>query len=110
MNSSDIAPVIVSVTLILAIAGTILLFPLSRRLGALLEVLTRERREPRAQSAALEQLRDQLDTLNSRLSLLEERQDFQERLLAASHGDAAQLDRRPPNSIQRPVPESSARS
>lgn len=106
MRPGDVAPMVVAVTLILVVGGTILLFPLARRLGKLLDVMTRERRQPDT-SRELGELRDRLDTVLDRLALLEERQDFQESLLSS---DGAQVTaRRPPKSIQRPASEATAR-
>lgn len=76
-----IAPMIVAVVLILTVGGVVLLRPLSKRLGDLLEVMAEEKRNP-ALGDNLHRVQEQLDMVASRLSLLEERQDFQERLLA----------------------------
>lgn len=76
-----IAPMIVGVVLILTVGGVALLRPLSKRLGDLLEVMVEEKRNP-ALTEDLHHIRSQLETMGSRLALIEERQDFQERLLA----------------------------
>jgi uncharacterized membrane protein YccC len=82
MNKNDVAPVIVTLALCVTIAGTILLFPVMRHLGRLLEAMTKERREQPDSSREITHLRDLLESLGSRLTLLEERQDFQDRLLS----------------------------
>lgn len=76
-----IVPMVVSVVLFLTVAGVILLKPIANKMGLLLEAMARERNEPGA-AAELERIRDLLETLDGRLSLLEERQDFTDALLA----------------------------
>ena len=80
-----LAPMIVMVTLIITTGGVVLLRPLTKRLVELLEVTTREKSNPRVQGDS-EVIRDLLETMNSRLALLEERQDFAERLLTERSG------------------------
>ncbi len=75
-----LAPMIVMVTLIVTTGGVVLLRPLTKRLVELLEVTTREKANPQVQGDS-DVMRDLLETMNSRLALLEERQDFTERLL-----------------------------
>ncbi|MDH5760618.1 MAG: hypothetical protein OEZ65_13600 [Gemmatimonadota bacterium] len=74
-----IAMMVVPLVFIITTGAVILLRPLSRRLGDLLEVYARERE--RGLEGGLHQTRELLENLNSRLQLLEERQDFMERLL-----------------------------
>jgi len=76
-----IALMVVPILFILTIGGVILLKPIANKLGLLLEAMARERNQPGA-AAELERIRDLLETLNGRLSLLEERQDFTDALLA----------------------------
>ncbi len=78
---NTVAPMLVAIILILTVGGVTLLRPLSKRLGDLLEVMADEKRNP-SLGEDLSQIRAHLDTMNSRLALLEERQDFQEKLLA----------------------------
>ena len=75
-----LAPMIVMVTLIVTTGGVVLLRPLTKRLVELLEATTREKANPQVQGDS-DVMRDLLETMNSRLALLEERQDFTERLL-----------------------------
>ena len=88
MEWEFIAPMIVSVVLILTVGGVVLLRPLARRLGALLDVMVLEK----SKTPGMEDhgMADAIDTMNARLSLLEERQDFTERLIAG--GDRARPD------------------
>ncbi|MFC1574806.1 hypothetical protein ACFL3Z_01875 [Gemmatimonadota bacterium] len=76
-----IAPMVFAVILTLTVAGVILLKPLSNKLGHLLEAMAKEKSEPQI-GPDLERVHDILDTINGRLSLLEERQDFTDALLA----------------------------
>lgn len=75
-----LAPMVVSIALFLTIGGVLILRPISKHLGAYLEVLTRQQLDG-SRSSELHQLRETLETMNQRLQLMEERQDFNERLL-----------------------------
>jgi hypothetical protein len=78
---SLLAPVVVLVFVTLTVAGVILLKPLSSRLAMLLEVMAREKSEPRPLEE-IRHVRELLETLDGRVSLLEERQDFTDALLS----------------------------
>jgi hypothetical protein len=81
MNPGDIAPMIVMVTGIIT-AGAVLLFrPMAKRIGELIHAMTQERLSPGLGSRDVAQLADLMNRLESRLSLLEERQGFTESLL-----------------------------
>ena len=88
---------IITVTLILSVAGVILLRPLSHRLGALLEAMARERDELRGKDD--HRLRELLDAVEARVSLLEERQDFTE-ALQRDHGETKRLAGGPDPSVK----------
>lgn len=75
-----LAPMVVSIVLFMTIGGVLILRPIAKHLGAYLEALTRQQLEG-SRSSELLQLRETLDTLDQRLQLMEERQDFSERLL-----------------------------
>ena len=76
----NVAPMIVAIVMFLTIGGVLVLRPIAKHLGAYLEALTKQQLEP-GRREELSQVRDILDSMSQRLSLLEERQDFQERLL-----------------------------
>jgi hypothetical protein len=79
----DIAPMLVLLTLILTTGGVILFRPLAKRLGDLLEIMAQQRRAvPENDDAA--RMREVVETMNARIALLEERQDFTDALLSAS--------------------------
>ncbi len=84
----SLAPMIVMVTAIVTTGGVLVLRPLTKRLGSFLDVVTQERRLP-DRGADLGQIRDLLASMDSRISLIEERQDFSEALLAAGERRAA---------------------
>lgn len=81
MDVEIIAPMVVTALLILTVGGVILLKPIANKLGHLLEAMARERSEPRI-GDDISRIRELLETMNGRISLLEERQDFTEALLA----------------------------
>ncbi|HET9948716.1 MAG TPA: hypothetical protein VFQ22_07330 [Longimicrobiales bacterium] len=78
IDGGELTAIIISVVAIVTLGGVMLLRPLSKRLAELLEVTARERK---AGFPEVQALRDQIETLSARLELLEDRQDFTERLL-----------------------------
>lgn len=86
-----IAPMIVAIVLIVTVGGVLVLRPLAKRVSELLDVYAREQRS--GLHGEVGQLRDVLETMNARLQLMEERQDFTERLLAdPKRGDRLSTD------------------
>ncbi len=87
MEWEFVAPMIVSIVLILTVGGVVLLRPLTRRLGALLDVMVLEK----SKTSGMEDrsLGDAIEAVNDRLLLLEERQDFTERLIASEGSGSA---------------------
>ncbi|HEX6746818.1 MAG TPA: hypothetical protein VF092_05930 [Longimicrobium sp.] len=84
MTSGDIVILTVMVTAIVTTGGVLILRPISKRLGALLEVMTQQKlRAANADPQDVTRMRDLLVSIDSRLSLLEERQDFAEALISA---------------------------
>ncbi len=81
MEMEAIAPMIVAVVGIITVGGVVVLRPISKRIGDLLELYARDRQS--GLEGEVHQLRDVVDTLNARLQLIEERQDFTDRLLTA---------------------------
>ena len=80
MDWEVIAPMIFAIILTLTIGTVILLKPIANKLGHLLEAMAKERQEPRL-TEELIHIRELLETMSGRLSLLEERQDFTDALL-----------------------------
>ena len=83
MNPSDIPPFIAAMTFMILGAGIILLRPLTRRLGDLLEVMVTDRRRASLAPPDL-RVHETLSRIEERLRMLEERQDFTDSLLARS--------------------------
>ena len=79
---------ILGVVLFLTVGGVLILRPIAKHLGAYLEALTRQKLEPGRQDE-LHHLRELTDTMSQRLNLIEERQDFSERLLEERRRDEA---------------------
>jgi hypothetical protein len=69
--------------LTLTVGGVTLLRPISKRMAELLEVYARDKGS--GVERELRQTRELIETMDARLRLMEERQDFTEKLLA---GDA----------------------
>jgi hypothetical protein len=92
MNS--LAPMIVMVTAIVTTGGVILLRPLAKRAGDLLEVMALERRSV-LNTRVPTQLEETLGRVDARLAQLEERQDFADQLLNQTNGRAAAVPAHP---------------
>lgn len=102
MDWSNIAPMLVTMTLILTVGAVALLRPLAKRLGDLVQLMIEERRRSLERPHhSLEPLQESVEALNARLALLEERQDFTDALLTSA--------RRAPEQ-QESLPEASVRS
>lgn len=81
MDIVPLAGMLFSLLVVLVIGGFILLFPLARRLGTLLELYVEERRKSEFPPPELEDIRRVVDSLQSEVERLRERQEFTERLL-----------------------------
>ncbi len=81
MDWDVIAPLITVVVLILTVGGVLLLRPIAKRLGDIAELMLREKRE--GAEGELRRMGDLLENVDARMRLLEERQDFTERLLGS---------------------------
>jgi hypothetical protein len=93
MEWEFIAPLIMSVVLILTVGGVLILRPIARHLGSLLEAMTREKLDGgRAQE--LSHVRELMETMNQRLQLMEERQEFTDRLLERGREPAPSMHER----------------
>jgi hypothetical protein len=90
------------IVLFLTVGAVLILRPISKRIGDLLELYSRERQS--GLHAEVQQMRDLLETVNGRMQLLEERQDFTERLLDSETRDARGQLPTVQNRIERPRP------
>jgi hypothetical protein len=77
---------LVPITLFLSIAAVLILRPLTRRLGMLLEHSLKQRQDSGSLEVENASLRLALDQVSKRLELMEDRLDFTERLVAAAQG------------------------
>jgi len=83
MDPMGLAGMAFTLLLAMLIGGFILLFPLSRRLGLLLEAKLNEKRGPAAvPPVEMRQLWDAVHMLESEVQQLGQRQEFIEKLLA----------------------------
>ena len=92
MEWEFIAPMIMTIVLFLTVGGVMVLRPIAKRVGDLIELYVRDRQE--GLQGNMHHTRDLLETMNARLQLLEDRQDFTERLLTgktAKDTDAGEL-------------------
>ncbi len=84
MSMAEVAPMVVMVTGIVTTGAVLILRPISRRLGTLLEAMTRERlRAANTDPNESARIRELLTSIDGRLTQLEERQDFAEALMSA---------------------------
>jgi hypothetical protein len=86
MNPNDVAPMVVGVFFFVTVGAVILLRPITKKLGTFLEVLAEERRRALAERPIdrndTARITAALESLENRLTLLEEHQDFTNRLLS----------------------------
>ena len=87
MDWEFIAPMIVGVVFLLTTGGVLVLRPIAKKLGELLEVMAREKAAMPERD--IQMLQGSLETLNQRMALMEERLDFTEKLL--SRGDTQRV-------------------
>ncbi len=82
MDWDNIAPMIVAVTLFLSIAGVLILRPLTKRLGDLIEITSR-RQQGETRREEVTRLTEVIGHLADRLEHLEQRQDFTDQLVVS---------------------------
>lgn len=85
MDWEQIAPMVVGVVFIVTTGAVVILRPIAKRLTDLIELYSRDKQT--GIQGDVHQIRDLLETMNARLHLIEERQDFTESLLTP--GDKA---------------------
>lgn len=86
MDWEMVAPMLTLIVLFITVGGVAVLRPISKRVGDLLELYARDRQQGLQNEVG--QVRDLLETLDARLQLIEERQDFTDRLLAPAPDSA----------------------
>ena len=81
MEPEILAPLILTVVFTLTVGGVLLLRPIAKRLGDIVELMIRGKHGEA--EGELRRIGDLLETVSGRMALLEERQDFTERLLGS---------------------------
>ena len=79
MEWEFIAPMAVAIVFIVTVGGVAVLRPIAKRMSDLWELYARDRQA--GVESEVHQVRDLLETMDARLRLMEERQDFTEKLL-----------------------------
>ena len=104
MDWEVVAPMVVAVVFIVTAGGVAVLRPIAKRVSELLELYGRERSS--GVTAEVGQLRELLETLDARMRLIEERQEFTEKLLGSgAAGDRPRLSgTRTPDPTSGPAP------
>ena len=88
MDWDFVAPMITLIVFFLTVGGVLALRPIAKRLGDIVELMLREKQE--GAQGELRRMADLLETVSARMGLLEERQDFTERLLSSPEREAAE--------------------
>jgi hypothetical protein len=85
---------LIPITMFMCIAAVAILRPLTKRLGGLLEVMTRERQAVRSSTddPDMARLRVLMEHVARRMDLVEERLDFTERLLGSTRQASATIN------------------
>lgn len=96
MDWEMMAPMLVAIVAILTGGGVLILRPISKRMAELLELYARDKQS--GVQSEVGQMRDLLETMNARLQLMEDRQDFTERLIASGEKPSAL-----PESVSEPT-------
>ena len=83
MDPNALAGMAFTLILTVLVGGFILLLPISRRVGQLLESKLQEKKLPELPAGELEDLQRSLNSLESEVRRVAERQDFIEKLLSS---------------------------
>ncbi|HEX6308771.1 MAG TPA: hypothetical protein VFZ69_11315 [Longimicrobiales bacterium] len=79
---------LIPISFFMCVAAVLILRPMTKRVGGLLEALTRERTPARpAEDPTNARMLLLLDQVSRRLDLIEERLDFTERLVSSRNGE-----------------------
>jgi hypothetical protein len=97
MNPNDVAPMVVGIFFFVTVGAVLLLRPIAKKLGTYLEVLAEERRRQLSEKPLdrtdTARLTATIEALESRLALLEQNQDFTNRLLSDRSTETKSLQR-----------------
>lgn len=89
MDPMGLAGMVFTLILFLMIGGFILLYPLSRQLGRLLEQRLDEKRSPALDRGDVARLREALESLERQVQSLQDRQEFVEGMLRSGRETAS---------------------
>ncbi|HSJ24383.1 MAG TPA: hypothetical protein VK929_06940 [Longimicrobiales bacterium] len=74
---------LIPITFFMSVAAVLILRPISKKVGGLLEAMTRERTTVRGDEAATARMIGLMEHMSRRMDMMEERLDFTERLVAS---------------------------
>ncbi len=106
---------LIPIVMFLCFAAVMILRPLTKKIGLVIEQVARDRQGSRADQAEVARLQAELEHLGRRLDLIEERAEFTERLVGVSrrvqgaqhdtitmpHAETAPWDERPQSYLRR---------
>lgn len=87
---------LIPISMFMCIAAVLILRPITKKLGGLLEAITIERTQSRTQDTSSARTIALLEHINRRMDLMEERVDFTERLVSTRSPDARRTAPRAP--------------
>jgi hypothetical protein len=87
---------LIPITLFMCTAAVLILRPVTKKLGGLLEAMTRDRTQAQMQDTTSARTIALLEHINRRLDLMEERVDFTERLVSTRSPDLRRTSQRSP--------------
>ena len=90
---------LIPITMFMCIAAVMILRPITRRIGGLLEVMTRDRVQTRTDDATAARTAALFEHVSRRLDLIEERLDFTERLVSARTPEVRRQVQRSPLTV-----------
>jgi hypothetical protein len=93
---------LIPIVLFLCVAAVLILRPITRRLGMLIEQVVRERQAPAASIADVRAMHAAVEQLGARLERMEERLDFTERLISSQQAPPRLMADRPLHADARP--------
>ncbi|MBR9990988.1 MAG: hypothetical protein KFH98_14595 [Gemmatimonadetes bacterium] len=87
---------LIPISMFMCIAAVMILRPITKKLGGLLEAITIDRTQARMQDTTGERTVALLEHINRRMDLMEERIDFTERLVSARNPELRRTSQRSP--------------
>lgn len=87
---------LIPISMFMCIAAVMILRPITKKLGGLIEAITIDRTQSRAQDNSGERTLALLEHINRRMDLMEERVDFTERLVSTRSPEVRRTTQRAP--------------